>query len=223
MCSHMNLVFDHHEGTEVCTDCGIVVSSLLFHNEARPPITIHYDVFNGRHNEFTDYVSSLNLPYSFISFCENELKSLNKLNVGDHSIKTKHAYVLYNVLKTQHCPRTLKEIASVTGATTTKIWKLQSTVQSIVKSAQLFDDVSPADILERTCSYLNTPFDVMDRIKQELDNLPDQNNHPATIVGAFIYKNTLKTKHQVSLKRIATTLGISVMSIQRYIKKYLKK
>ena len=102
------------------------------------------------------------------------------------------------------------------------ISKVQSEIQKVTCELR-GKNVSPVDLLEHSCNYLNLSFCQMNEIKETLEKEKNYNYNPATIVGGHIYKYSKDKKLNLSLKKVSQTVGISVMSIQRYVRKNFKK
>lgn len=220
-CQHLSLVIDEHEGTEICIDCAKVVSDLI----CMPAVQLDQQFECSVEPEkeicllkktFLESISALNLSYSLVDKCLNEYKKICSI---EKCKKDLAAYVLYYVLLKSDTPHSIKEITAVTGISTNIIWKIQSELQQTKVSSHSYS-LQPIDLLNRACTYLNMNYTDVKRIQSRLNKLKQKNFNPATVVGAHIYKyckeNNLK---QITLKEVSKTVGISVMSIQRYLKR----
>jgi transcription initiation factor TFIIIB Brf1 subunit/transcription initiation factor TFIIB len=78
--------------------------------------------------------------------------------------------------------------------------------------------LEPTKVLEKYCNFLKLDFKTYSLIK---NNLPKENltgHNPLTIIAATIYVYCKKNNIKLSMKKIALTVNISCVSIQRYIK-----
>lgn len=209
-CDNPTPIIDQHEGSEVCSSCGLVLNFVICHEN----INYKDELFNNN-SIFIEYLHRLNAPSTLYVECENFLSNLTIKN-------EREALTLYVILLHQKIPRTLKEICSVTGSNTNILWK------SLAEYQKTSGDVSiihPIDLTERACSILGLSFQNSNQIKKKVlstyNNFP--NHHPSSIVGMNIYTHCKENKVKLSMKEIAEHLSISVISIRRLLKHTDKK
>ena len=87
-------------------------------------------------------------------------------------------------------------------------------MQEVNKSVIL----QPCDLLEKYCSYLGFDYKTYSLIKNELPRQNLSGHNPLTIISATIYKYCKKNNIRISMKKIASTVKISCVSIQRYLR-----
>ena len=220
LCEHQNSIIDQHEGSVVCIDCAQVLSDGLFFHEVHNEKTTLPEKKSV--SEFSEYLSALNISSNFSFDCERELNKAKQILKVEKTDQSLISYALYNALLLRDVPRSMREISAITGINTSALWKIQSEIQKVTCELR-GKNVSPVDLLERSCNYLNLSFCQMNEIKETLEKEKNYNYNPATIVGGHIYKYSKDKKLNLSLKKVSQTVGISVMSIQRYVRKNFKK
>jgi len=195
VCGHINQVLDEHEGIYICTDCAKVIEN--FFQDVSNIYGHENNNFFEKNNEkiSSEITSRLNIPNLNIGDEKNELKSVS--NVYIYANKT-------------DCTVTLKEISAVSGFTCKQIGKeTKNTIQLINLSS----------LLDKYCKILTLDYKTYTLIKETIEKLEPTGHNPLTIVAANIYIHLKKTKTKLSMKKICDTIGISPISIQRYLKR----
>lgn len=207
LCSHINTVIDEREGSVVCTECGLVLEDKYFkvYNYHLSPIEKDQNV--SIKNEVSELLAKLELPDVFTKLIvekfENELtEKKNK--------KGLLAFVVYKTLNDNNIPVSIKDISSISGLSDIDIYDMQDSNESVI--------VQPSDLLEKYCGYLGFDFKVYSLIKKDLPIQNISGHNPLTIIAATIYKYCKKNSIKLSMKKIASTVKISCVSIQRYLK-----
>jgi transcription initiation factor TFIIIB Brf1 subunit/transcription initiation factor TFIIB len=108
----------------------------------------------------------------------------------------------------------MKDISSITGVKNNSIYDMQEKDKVII--------LKPNEMLEKYCKYLNLDFKAYSVIKENISNISSTGHNPLTIIGSYIYLYCKENKLNYSMKKIASAVNISCISIQRYIKN-LKK
>lgn len=213
-CAHTYTVEDHHEGSIVCTDCNRVLDQLYACDKREP---YEQTVFNKNTSEIVDIFDTLFAPRALIcSFEEKLRKNLQLLNVR----KTNHLVgaCLYEVFIENNISKTLSEISSVLQTSTSLIWK---TLAEIQKSQPSINVVCPMQLTSRVCHALDLTYkdckDINEKLLPVCARFPFHN--PSTLVGTIVYLHCKEAKLKYTMKRVCNTVGISVISIQRFIKK----
>lgn len=75
--------------------------------------------------------------------------------------------------------------------------------------------------MKKYCKINNLDFKNYAVIKEDLKKYKILGHNPLTLVGSVIYMHCKKNKIKRSMKDIAQSLGISIVSIQRFIKNEL--
>jgi transcription initiation factor TFIIIB Brf1 subunit/transcription initiation factor TFIIB len=104
----------------------------------------------------------------------------------------------------------MKDISAITGLKNNSIYSMQEKDKVII--------LKPNEMLEKYCKYLNLDFKAYSVIKEKISTSLQSGHNPLTIIGANIYVYCKEKKLNYSMKKIASTLNISCISIQRYIK-----
>lgn len=203
LCSHINTLVDEREGCVVCTDCGLVTEEMFFSDSKFS----YFEEDIKLRNEVSEILSKLQLPNFFTSLIiRNFKKEINEKK----NKKELLSYIIYKTLNENNIAVSIKDISATSGFTDKNIYNMQECNKSLI--------LQPCDLLEKYCSYLNLNFKTYSLIKK---NLPEQNisgHNPLTIIAATIYKYCKKNNIKISMKKIASTVKISCVSIQRYMK-----
>ena len=199
----MNEVVDEREGTVVCVDCGLVLSQ-YYVSQANT----NFCGGNFMVEEIKEVLERLNLPQFFSEDIFNKIKLSKKENTKKKSLVP---YFVYKTLNELGFPVSIKDISAVSGVSENDIYNMQESEQSLI--------LSPVSLLEKYCKLLGlNDFKTYSLIKETLPTT-DTGHNPLTVIASTIYKYCKKTGLKYSMKQIASTVGISSVSIQRYIKK----
>lgn len=196
-CEHLNKVIDEHEGTLVCISCGLVVDDQLLINYDKNYSDEKTNQDNFESDSFKEYLSRLNLS-------ESALNSFNQSKTKNLSSIASNLYITIN----QSSSVSLKEILSVTGANEKQIVKQTRGHTTILKKEIL---------LEKYCNQLELDFKIYTLIKELLEKLKITGHNPLTLIASCIYFTCKKLKLKLSMKKISNTVGISCISIQRFL------
>ena len=199
----MTEVVDEREGTVVCIDCGLVLSQ-YYVSQANT----NFCGGNFMVEEIKEVLERLNLPQFFSEDIFNKIKLSKKENTKKKSLVP---YFVYKTLNELGFPVSIKDISAVSGVSENDIYNMQESEQSLI--------LSPVSLLEKYCKLLGlNDFKTYSLIKETLPTT-DTGHNPLTVIASTIYKYCKKTGLKYSMKQIASTVGISSVSIQRYIKK----
>jgi transcription initiation factor TFIIIB Brf1 subunit/transcription initiation factor TFIIB len=203
LCAHFNSVIDEKEGSVICTDCGLVIEEKLFK---------FYEPSQGENKSFleeevNEILTKLGLPDVF---SKSIVKNLENENVEKRTKKGFLEYVIYKTLNENSIPISIKEISSVSGISDTNIYNMQENNKSLI--------LEPCELLEKYCSYLGLNYKTYSLIKKELPSQNISGHNPLTIIAATIYQYCKNNSIKLSMKKIANTVKISCVSIQRYLK-----
>ena len=199
----MTEVVDEREGTVVCVDCGLVLSQ-YYVSQANT----NFCGGNFMVEEIKEVLERLNFPQFFSDDIFNNIKLAKKENTKKKSLVP---YFVYKTLNELGFPVSIKDISAVSGVSENDIYNMQESEQSLI--------LSPVSLLEKYCKLLGlNDFKTYSLIKETLPTT-DTGHNPLTVIASTIYKYCKKTGLKYSMKQIASTVGISSVSIQRYIKK----
>ncbi len=210
-CLHENDITDYREGTIVCTDCG-VVKDLLFEN------VIGSNDYHSKVNSLGDVeniLDQLHIP-KHLSYLINSNMNLRKKSIPiDKSCVVnkminvkKLASEIYNTVNESESILLLKDIANFSHLEPSQIKS---------KNIQIVD---LSEILERYTTKFDMDFRSCSIIREKITQFNNTGYQPLTIIGGVIYLYHINIRKKISMKKIATTLGISSISIQRFIKKF---
>lgn len=195
-CDHSIDVLDSNTGDYICTLCGLVLDRYYkSSSESIRPFQI------SKENDFVEEIlSKLNVPSSIL---HSVVAKLDVKNVKRSEI----CEVIYSTLIDMGIPFTLKEITSVSGIASKRI---QPT-----SSVTILDEKK---ILERSCSKLGLSYKdytlIKKKIKSELSGF-----NPSTVIAAWIYRYCKENNKKIKLKKITEIVGISSMSVHRYLRR----
>lgn len=203
-CKHLNEITDESGGAIVCTDCGLVLSNFFtsFTSNSKYP---QYEV-NFQSSYILEILSRLQMPDFFQNVI---LKNLEKLGFKFRRNENAIAFTIYKTLNDLECGVSIKDISAVTGFTDSQIYNFQSCNESII--------LDPLIQLEKYCILLELPKIYHSVIKETI-KIPTTGHNPITVLGAAIYIHCKTQNFDISMQKISTTLNISCISIQRYIK-----
>lgn len=201
-CTHKYPVVDEHEGTTVCSDCGLVLEKDLFlypenQNKSEYDNCAHKTT-NFNRNEALELLHRLNLPYEILNNLPNE-----KQNVDN----------LYDVIN-KTSVITTKEFCAASGIDSKTLVKKN---QNKVMNTDIFL------LLDKYCKLLNLTYHDYTLIKAVLMDRVESGHPPLTVIGYYIFTYCKKNKKRLSMKTICSTLSISPISIQRYRKHELSR
>jgi transcription initiation factor TFIIIB Brf1 subunit/transcription initiation factor TFIIB len=207
LCSHINSVIDEKEGTIICTVCGLVLEEKLFKFYGHNLSSDIVGKSSCLKEDVKEILAKLGLPDVFTKMIvqnfENEIDEKKRK-------KDYLAYVVYKTLNENNFPISIKEISSISGISDSTIYGMQEVNKSVI--------LQPCDLLEKYCSYLGFDYKTYSLIKNELPRQNLSGHNPLTIISATIYKYCKKNNIRISMKKIASTVKISCVSIQRYLR-----
>jgi transcription initiation factor TFIIIB Brf1 subunit/transcription initiation factor TFIIB len=203
----MNTLIDEREGTIVCTCCGLVVDEKIYNfydSNLSSPEDGQNSCFK---NDVREILSKLQLPDVYMTQIvknfQNEIKQ-------KRNKKELLPYVIYKTLNENGVPISIKDISSISGFTDICIYDMQESNKSLI--------IHPSDLLEKYCSYLGLDYKTYSLIKKLLPKENISGHNPLTIIAATIYKFCKSNNIKISMKKISSTVKISCVSIQRYLK-----
>lgn len=193
-CGHLNEVTDEHEGTIICIDCGLVLSNHFFFEENKQS-----DNKNDK-EAYKEILSKLNLS-EMIADNLSSLKNENMSSIASN---------LYLEINKNSCI-SIKEISSVTGICEKKIsLKTKGTINVLDKQK----------ILEKYCKELDLSFKNYSVIKEIVNKTQLSGHNPLTVIASCLYLYCKKNSIKISMKKVSSVIGISCISIQRFLKSY---
>lgn len=194
-CLHINQISDIHEGSYVCTDCGLVLDQIYLCDFEKEKEQTEKNV----PCMYQEMLERLNI--SLIR--NNDYTSNNVINV---------ACKIYQNINNESAI-TLKEVTSATGVSSKMLNNATKGSVTIVDKEIL---------LEKYCCQLDIAYKHYTLIKELLQKQNISGHNPLTIIGSCIYLYSKEKKLKISMKKISDCTGISCISIQRFIKKIIK-
>ena len=214
MCDHSQTVEVIHEGEVVCTGCGLVLHTafapgLQFADKTE--LSRPQDEQNARRErqsrEFLSNICANNfLPARFAHDAET-LRKRHDMSSGAAEL----AACMYAVLRDNNCPRSMGEIAQMSGVTTRSLWRHLSRVcpESNVLAKELAYPI---------CIKLLIPHAHAMRLVREIGETEASNPsvNPLTIVAGCIYQYFKLRDARVCARDIAHACSVTPMSIFRF-------
>jgi hypothetical protein len=205
-CRHENDIIDQHEGTIICTDCGTVKDLYYceFNKQYIPKIE------NNTYGQIENLLEQLHLPEQFSSTIKNNLDPLflkrnRNSKEKSHNIN-KVTNEIYNTINKDDTIILLKDLINFSKVPSNKIKSKDISIVNI------------HTVLEKYTKKFNINFKNNTVIKEEVLKYTNTGFQPLTIIGGIIYKHFATINEKKSMKQIASILGISAISIQRFLK-----
>lgn len=200
-CPHYSEILDSNSGDYICSDCGLVLGRYYCHNKNQQS---DIDDADSTSDFVKEVIERLNLPQYIAK------KVLNRIKLANLKKSQDICCVIYEMLIELGLPYTLKEITSVTGVPSKEI-KMNNTLTAVAI-------VEEKEILERCCSKLGLTFKDYTLIKNSIASTEGGFN-PSTVIAAHIFNYCKLKRKDIKLKNITSVVGISAMSVHRYLKK----
>ena len=198
LCEHKNQVIDEHEGIYICEDCAKVLDNIYiepFDSNFKTEITFDNQNVLNSNKISSEFIHRLNIP---------------DLNVEDKKNELKCASNIYLEANKSNCTVTLKEISAISGYSCKQISKETKNTVTLLNQPTL---------IEKFCKLLNLDYKTYTVIKENISKKEQSGHNPLTIVASHIYLHLKKEKKKkISMKKICDVVGISSISIQRYLK-----
>lgn len=195
VCHHSEEIIDEHEGTIVCTSCGLVKENFYYQDKIEPNRV--------KQNNFLVVDNFLD-KFNFSEYFADDINK--KVTKSSNKNMKKIASEIYRTVNEENSCLPLKTIMNVSGLKTKQI------------TSNAIHIFNVEEILEKYTKLLGLDFKTYTVIKEKIITSKNNGFQPLSIVGGFIYLHCQETKKKISMKRIAATLGISSISIQRFVK-----
>jgi len=201
MPKHQNEVIDEHEGSILCRTCGLVKDCYYVNNSK--------DIF-------TDSTVKNSNPSSLAKtildkiHCPEYLTKLIEESLSDDKPNLKKvASVIYAKGHKEKIDIPLKTLMNVSGLKSRDI-----------KSETDVHTLNIEKTLERYTKILNLNFKEFSLIKEKIKDYRITGYQPLTLIGGLIYIHCRKSEKRISMSKIAADIGISSISIRRFVKKH---
>lgn len=197
VCEHKNQIIDDHEGTYVCLDCAKVLDTVFVSNfEDKEKVSEEYMLKDLNTNDVSNEISHrLNIPNFNVNNEKKNIKSISNvyLNANRNNFTV-----------------TLREMSAVSGFSCKQIGKEIKNTVTVLDLPTL---------LEKYCKLLEIDYKTYAVIKDNIYKHEQTGHNPLTVVASHIYIYMKSVKKKLSMKKICDIVGISSISIQRYLKK----
>ena len=229
-CSHQNYITDYSSGTEVCTDCGLVLKNEIYSWYNHPLSSSSFETKNKKNNKISfnlqagldvlyDVCSTYNIPSQICkqacSIFQDKKDQLKPSNV--HSTA---AFCLLEATKIFEVPSTYYEICCMFKIPTKDLLKKDKTLNS--KEKLQIDTLKPSDLMPRIEFPCKMLYSKHVQIGKKADKLFYKvNSCPKTCLAYVIYEEFSKKSNQLklSMKKCAELCNVSTSSIKRLKKK----
>jgi len=203
-CLHLNETVDIHEGSIICTDCAVVKDS-YYVEDFRSAYSKSYTDIKYDTSLKGVILDRVNCSDYFTSDVEESLNNqkINKLDVK------KVTSVIYNEVNKRESNLPLKTLMHVSGLRSKDI-----------KSNTNIHTLDTGKLVDKYTSMLNLDFKTSTVIKEKIKNYMLTGYQPLTLIGGMIYLHCRDTKKLISMPIISSLIGISTISIQRFVKKH---
>lgn len=207
-CSHLNPIMDYSNGCYVCDMCGVVLDNIYIQPDTVPSY-YNTNLDEKWNNMIKDTLELMHLPSCYTNiifkkFIQSNIKKCEK----------ELMYTIYKTLNEEKCSIPLKSISALSSVQEKNIYKCQKTNDILV--------LNPIDMLEKYCKYLELDYKTYSLIKERYLKTPVTGHNPQSVIAAIIYQTCREQKIKKSMKDISTVVQISVISIHRYWKSYIK-
>lgn len=213
-CLHFNDIIDHREGTIICIDCGIVKDN-YYENKI---ISAENEIGSNSLGEIENILDQLHMPEELSSIITGNLQMSNKRSSDkskDNLSNIDHKHVslkklvsfIYNTANHKKSNVLLKDISNFSNLEPKKI-----------KSKDIYV-VNMSEILEKYTKRFKLNYKNYLEIEKKVTQFNNTGYQPLTIIGGVIYFYHIEKNKKISMRIISSILGISSISIQRFIKK----
>ncbi len=238
-CLHENTITDEHEGTVVCTQCGLVLENQIFagtdfpQHQANTTITIDEDMQQDQSKKMpsddklwmllTDWswnghIAPIYIEDAFSLYVDIKHRKKSKQSEQHINSTTNESSVLaiclYEVLKRGGISRSLREVSGITGHS------VRTLTQKLKQHFPQSRPIPPAQMVSRFCKRLGLSSTHTMTIEQEVAKLSHTNSfNPATLIAAEIIIHEKYWALGLTNQQICNTIGISPVAVRRYLKR----
>jgi transcription initiation factor TFIIIB Brf1 subunit/transcription initiation factor TFIIB len=207
-------ITDDHSGDIICTNCGLVKSVLYLFNNVKHQDNVicslkQRDVNRRDYNEIENIVELLHLPNYLSTIITNDYEK-NYKHKKFHSEASKMSSCIYSNINLNGNCIAIKDIVKVSGVNPKYIIPKNNPViiQDLIQMS------------EKYMSLLEIPFNIQSLIKAKLSTFSNTGHNPLTVIASIVYNICKRNKLRLSMQKISGIVGISIISIQRFVKKY---
>jgi transcription initiation factor TFIIIB Brf1 subunit/transcription initiation factor TFIIB len=194
---------DIHTGDIICTTCGLVmdvnyIEENKFNEINKETKTNEYDIIE-------TVIDHLHLPKSYVGFISKNYVKKYK-NIKTHDNMKKISDCIYTTVNDINNCISIKDLTKICG----------------VKSNSIKNKLTIHDLNVLTDKYLQQlyiPYKDRSVIKENVNEKYENTGYnPLTIIASILYIYCKKNRLKYSMIKIANIIGISPISIQRFLK-----
>ena len=230
-CPHpqTQLIIDPHEGTEICTACGIVISSLIGSEEIYKTNNLintsqHYENYELLNDTLQRMLGLFSCGEQIALEVSNHYEFLKSLFPSKDS-NLIAAYAIFISLCDANAPRTFAEIAEIIKIDKKMLHNIHVEYSLINNPPDECNTGQPADFVFRVCTRLNIPNNIQMKIYKYFKNQhlsPRLSGHsPSTILASGIHDICKAENVNIKLRDICQACKISSRAVYNFVK--LKK
>lgn len=207
-CQHLTQIEDFHEGTIVCSLCGLVLSPLFIDQITQLSDSCHdSSTKNFSLTEIRNLLDRVHISTCFATQIDAHLKK-NFTTISKKAI----VYSIFKILNELDIPISMKELSHACYMNKKMLHQAQSEND--------FIHINFLDIVEKYAKLLNLNFKTITLIKETINKCPMSGHNPNSILASTIYQVCKLTKQRISIKKVSEVTQVSCVSIQRYNKFY---
>lgn len=197
-CKHLDEIEDYHEGTIICKDCGLVKDSIFIsQNISNIKLLTPYE---SNTSILSNILDKINAP----EYYSDEIAS-TMTHASSKNLK-KVTSEIYKKVNQNISSLPLKTLMHVSGLSTKQITSEKIHIMKV------------DELCEKYLTIFGFDYNTCTVIKEKIKLHNHNGFQPLSIIGGIIYLHSVELKKKISMKKIASYLGISPISIQRFIK-----
>lgn len=224
-CSHQNEVIDEREGIYVCISCGLV-KDYLFSDGIFSFEDMNKSSTAHTFDDVENFLHQLHIPKYFSPIVKYNLSNKTSMKNTTSSLKISSNRSSFNHTKTKsvNVKKIVSEIYNAVNTNNSNILLKDLANFSHLQPHQIKSKdiliVNLMNVLEKYTTRFNLIFKECAVIKEKISQFNNTGYQPLTVIGGLIYLYLIKFKNKIPMLKIASILGISSISIQRFTKKY---
>lgn len=205
-CQHLTQIEDFHEGSVICSLCGLVLSPLFIDqisqlsDPCHDPSTENFSLA-----EIRNLLDRIHISTCFATQIDAHLTK-------NFTTKSRKAlvYSIFKVLNEINIPISMKELSQACHINKKMLHQAQSENDVVF--------IKFSDIVEKYAKLLNLNYQTITLIKETIKRCPMSGHNPNSVLASTIYQVCRRTKQRVSIKKVSQVTQVSCVSIQRYNK-----
>lgn len=204
LCEHNEEIIDQHEGSIICANCGLVKDVLYESKTLAPSVTENFHIGNeavSKMSYIDNILDKINFSDYYQECLNREIPFKRRQNLKLVTSK------IYQKINADQTVLPLKVLLNISGLTSKHI------------KCDKIHMLNASDLVEKYVKIFGFDYKTCTVIKEKVEKIGTNNGfQPLSIIGGVIYLHCFEIKKKVSMKSIALQLGISPISIQRFIK-----